>query len=83
MVENGIKPLYVFDGKPPEMKSDEVLTYLLTYLFMVLSKSKYSAQQTSRKTRGGSERDGQGCRIWLIFFDVSYCTIYNSFFCKT
>ena len=24
MVDNGIKPLYVFDGKPPEMKSGEV-----------------------------------------------------------
>ena len=24
MLENGIKPVYVFDGKPPEMKSDEL-----------------------------------------------------------
>jgi len=24
MCENGIKPLYVFDGKPPTMKSGEV-----------------------------------------------------------
>jgi len=24
LVENGLKPVYVFDGKPPEMKSDEV-----------------------------------------------------------
>lgn len=24
MMENGIKPLYVFDGKPPDMKSGEV-----------------------------------------------------------
>ena len=24
MLENGIKPVYVFDGKPPEMKSGEV-----------------------------------------------------------
>ncbi|KAK3603446.1 hypothetical protein CHS0354_009426, partial [Potamilus streckersoni] len=23
MIENGIKPVYVFDGKPPEMKSGE------------------------------------------------------------
>lgn len=27
MMENGIKPLYVFDGKPPEMKSGEVQFY--------------------------------------------------------
>lgn len=25
MMENGIKPLYVFDGQPPELKSGEVL----------------------------------------------------------
>jgi flap endonuclease-1 len=24
MVENGIKPCYVFDGKPPKLKSGEV-----------------------------------------------------------
>ena len=24
MIENGIKPLYVFDGKPPDMKSNEL-----------------------------------------------------------
>ena len=24
MVENGIKPVYVFDGKPPELKSGEL-----------------------------------------------------------
>jgi flap endonuclease-1 len=24
MMENGIKPVYVFDGKPPSMKSGEL-----------------------------------------------------------
>ena len=24
MVDNGIKPMYVFDGKPPQLKSGEV-----------------------------------------------------------
>jgi len=24
MIENGIKPVYVFDGKPPDMKSSEL-----------------------------------------------------------
>jgi len=24
LIENGLKPVYVFDGKPPDMKSDEV-----------------------------------------------------------
>ena len=26
LVDNGIKPCYVFDGKPPDMKSGEVTT---------------------------------------------------------
>lgn len=25
MIDNGIKPVYVFDGKPPQMKSSEVI----------------------------------------------------------
>ena len=24
MIENGIKPCYVFDGEPPKLKSDEL-----------------------------------------------------------
>jgi len=39
MVENGIKPIYVFDGKPPASKSDEVnhaVTHLLTLLYGML-----------------------------------------------
>jgi 5'-3' exonuclease len=28
MVENGIKPCYVFDGAPPTLKSDEVFVAL-------------------------------------------------------
>lgn len=24
MMENGVKPVFVFDGKPPELKSDEL-----------------------------------------------------------
>ena len=35
MVENGIKPVYVFDGKPPDMKSGEVtlLRYILVEIY--------------------------------------------------
>lgn len=29
MVENGIKPCYVFDGAPPKMKSEEVKGLLI------------------------------------------------------
>lgn len=24
MIDNGVKPVYVFDGKPPDMKSGEL-----------------------------------------------------------
>lgn len=32
MIENGIKPVYVFDGKPPDMKSGEVCKNNITGL---------------------------------------------------
>lgn len=35
MVENGIKPIYVFDGKPPELKSG-VVSLAFSVLFVVL-----------------------------------------------
>ena len=38
LVEHGIKPVYVFDGKPPEMKSDEVRKFLFE-LYLVHSTS--------------------------------------------
>lgn len=33
MIDNGIKPVYVFDGKPPTMKSGEVRLLFLYFLF--------------------------------------------------
>ena len=32
MIDNGIKPVYVFDGKPPEMKSGEVSQHRNDYV---------------------------------------------------
>ncbi len=32
MVENGIKPCYVFDGKPPTLKSGEV-SFIKNFVF--------------------------------------------------
>jgi len=29
MLENGIKPVYVFDGKPPQLKSGEVCSRVI------------------------------------------------------
>ena len=37
MVENGIKPAYVFDGKPPELKSGVVRTYVMVLRDILLS----------------------------------------------
>ena len=34
MVENGIKPVYVFDGKPPELKSGVVSDVLFSQRFV-------------------------------------------------
>lgn len=38
MLENGIKPVYVFDGKPPDMKSGEVIQ--INHLHVHLRKIK-------------------------------------------
>ena len=40
MVENGIKPVYVFDGKPPDMKSGEVCSELITSMLFYLKQLK-------------------------------------------
>ena len=43
MVENGIKPAYVFDGKPPELKAGvvcELAVYDFRYLIELLSAVK-------------------------------------------
>ena len=37
MVENGIKPAYVFDGKPPELKSGVVRTHAMLLQQALLS----------------------------------------------
>ena len=42
MVDNGIKPVYVFDGKPPEMKSGEVS---LVWLQQFCSDNNYHASK--------------------------------------
>ena len=40
MIENGIKPVYVFDGKPPDMKSGEVCKTLLVLFTVNICKWK-------------------------------------------
>lgn len=42
MIENGIKPVYVFDGKPPHMKSGEVRCHFLILLLNGIQSTGYS-----------------------------------------
>jgi 5'-3' exonuclease len=57
MVENGIKPVYVFDGKAPEMKSGELekrherraeVLYLISYIHFVLGRKGSRRSSGSR-----------------------------------
>ena len=62
-LENGIKPVYVFDGRPPELKKTEILKRLQLkeeaskkYVMAIkrgdLEEARIYAQQTSRLTSG-------------------------------
>jgi len=63
MVENGIKPAYVFDGKPPELKSG-VVCVLIIHDSCTGSPVDYSTLvvQTSRTERGSERGRGGGER---------------------
>lgn len=47
MIDNGIKPCYVFDGKPPDLKSHE------------LTKRSSRRVETEKKTGRGNNRIGK------------------------
>lgn len=36
LIENGLKPVWVFDGKPPQFKTGEVNKYFLSNSFLNL-----------------------------------------------
>jgi len=63
MVENGIKPAYVFDGKPPELKSG-VVCVLTIHNSSRGSLVDYSTLvvKTSRTERGSERGGGRGER---------------------
>ena len=42
MMEDGIKPVFVFEGKPPEMKQGEVYIDLIELIFLVRKKKSKS-----------------------------------------
>lgn len=47
MVENGIKPVYVFDGKPPTLKGGEVKTVISGILLESWSTASLSSQHNT------------------------------------
>jgi flap endonuclease-1 len=49
IVENGIKPAYVFDGKPPEMKKGVVCNDAYSIRLQADTDALVAALQTSRK----------------------------------
>lgn len=62
IVENGIKPVYVFDGKPPELKKGVVSTLQETFIERVLTKT--IAIQAFCKERRSEGRGGRSEGSW-------------------
>jgi len=56
LVENGIKPVYVFDGKPPEMKSGE------------LSKRAERREEAQKALEKAEEAGMYNCTIFVFKF---------------
>lgn len=52
LLENGIKPVYVFDGKPPQMKSSEL-------------EKRADRRQEAQKSLEKAEEDGIPIKIYL------------------
>jgi hypothetical protein len=55
MVDHGIKPCYIFDGKPPELKGGVV-----SYQKLVQCPSSRAAGEAIREAGGGKGRRGGG-----------------------
>ena len=59
MVENGIKPAYVFDGKPPELKSGVVCvitTVHISHLLTILNNFSYPSDSNEERKQKKRER---------------------------
>ena len=62
MVENGIKPMYVFDGKPPELKAGVVRVGQRFTLLSLLTRSvALETVRAQRRSKGGG-RGSKGDR---------------------
>jgi hypothetical protein len=70
IVENGIKPAYVFDGKPPDLKSGVVSTTLPT-LPVHNSASRASWRSVSRSVKRPRRRERRPKRLVGTLFAAS------------
>lgn len=59
MVDNGIKPVYVFDGKPPTLKSGEVNLKANYYLTMHIFLTLNVVGKTKSKKGRSTEKNGR------------------------
>lgn len=64
MVENGIKPIYVFDGKPPQLKSGVVS---VTRTELQISLILLSSQNDSRSERKPKTKKRKLRRLVSVF----------------
>lgn len=72
MLEHGIKPVYVFDGKPPQLKSSEVTELIFTLILFAYLSLVFVVQQiqlllfgfylTAWKKRGEKSRSWEAAR---------------------
>ncbi|CAI9594659.1 unnamed protein product [Staurois parvus] len=60
MVENGIKPVYVFDGKPPQLKSGE------------LAKRTERRAEAEKQLEAAQEQHNEECKKLLALMGVPY-----------
>jgi hypothetical protein len=57
IVENGIKPAYIFDGKPPELKSGVVslghvsIEYVANFQFLFVPSSQSGSKDEQKRER--------------------------------
>lgn len=59
LLENGIKPVYVFDGKPPKMKSSEL-------------EKRADRRQEAQKSLEKAEEDGILIELLFVFIILIY-----------
>ncbi|CAL1285465.1 unnamed protein product [Larinioides sclopetarius] len=79
MIDNGIKPVYVFDGKPPHMKSSEVMEIYKFFYFSLQFHSKLlylgvaeDVNKFSRRLVKVTKQHNDECKELLKLMGVPY-----------